>query len=654
VNHPARIALLLSCLLLMLFTATAAHAAAVWDPITDAEKALKTDPLDPGSGAIVLFKRGQIEVQERGGLNWITRIRTYARIKILNESGRDAANVSLWANKAYRLSGVEGRTILPSGEIVPLDGSKVFRTRAVESGKRFAIIKTTFTFPAVEPGAIIEYQLEEFVDGFFVRPWTFDTEDLSTLRATLQTLVGERLELAQFPLDTNISKLTYKASSSVLGTGKATQTDFEVSNIPPIRDEVYGSPFFDRAVRVIFNPRRFAMSGQILPVIMDWNGVAELVTEWYKEFEKGSKAASAKARELTSGITDPRKRAEAIYSYLQQNFSSTGILGVVITGTADEMFMDKRGDPEDLSALYVTMAKAAKVDANLVLLTPRDWEVLIPNFPNYSQIGRAIVRVNLQGGPVLIDPSDPAVAFGELPWSQNGVMALVVNGNKVQQITIPQPPADQNVFTAKVSSKIADDWKVASDVEVTLRGAEAADLRSEFLEESAADLQKHLADYLSFGLPEAEAANITHSELRDASQPLALKAQIRYEMVEAGGPAQVLLNPWVADRYRTPMFTSTQRRSPVQFDFLKKRASESVWTLPANIRVDRLPQEVKLDNDLGSYSHSCRQEGSTVTCLRTFELKKMTMSTTAEYLNGKQFFEEMARHDRDVIVLRQQ
>src|SRR5712691_7772557 len=96
-----------------------------WDPVTDAEKSMKTNPLDPGAGAVVLFKRGQIDVIEKSSLFWTTRIQTYVRIKVFNDAGRDAGNVSIDATKSVRISKIEGRTILPSGEIIPLDSSKV-------------------------------------------------------------------------------------------------------------------------------------------------------------------------------------------------------------------------------------------------------------------------------------------------------------------------------------------------------------------------------------------------------------------------------------------------------------------------------------------------------------------------------------------------
>src|SRR5580704_14427308 len=142
--------------LLIIFATLSIHlspaAASDWDPVTDAEKSMKANPLDPGAGAVVLFKRGQIDVVEKSSLFWTTRIQTYVRIKVFNDAGRDAGNVSVEATKFVRISRIEGRTILPSGEIIPLDSSKVFRGTAYTEGKNFAILQSSFTFPSVQPG----------------------------------------------------------------------------------------------------------------------------------------------------------------------------------------------------------------------------------------------------------------------------------------------------------------------------------------------------------------------------------------------------------------------------------------------------------------------------------------------------------------------
>jgi uncharacterized protein DUF3857 len=158
-----------------------AAAALDWDPVTDAEKNMKSNPLDPGAGAVVLFKRGQIDITEKSSLFWNVRTQIYVRIKVFTEAGRDAGNVSIDAPKFVRISHVEGRTILPSGEIVPLDASKVFQGKAYTEGKNFAIVESSFTFSSVQPGAIIEYQVEENEDSFYPDSWIFDTRGVGTL-----------------------------------------------------------------------------------------------------------------------------------------------------------------------------------------------------------------------------------------------------------------------------------------------------------------------------------------------------------------------------------------------------------------------------------------------------------------------------------------
>src|ERR1017187_10490216 len=77
-------------------------AAADWDPVTDAEKNMTSNPLDPGSGAVVLFKRGDVQVFRQNTSLWETKIIIYTRIKILTEAGHDAGNVAIEAPKVLR------------------------------------------------------------------------------------------------------------------------------------------------------------------------------------------------------------------------------------------------------------------------------------------------------------------------------------------------------------------------------------------------------------------------------------------------------------------------------------------------------------------------------------------------------------------------
>jgi len=640
---------LLLIVLALSFYGTSA-AASDWDPVTDAEKAMKSNPLDPGAGAVVLFKRGRIDVIEKTSLFWTTRMQSYVRIKIFNDAGRDAGNVSVEAFKDVRVSKIEGRTILPSGEIIPLDSSKVFTGKAYQSGKKFAILQTSFTFPSVAPGAIIEYQVEQTQDWFYPSPWIFDTENIGTLDSSLQVTIGPRLAMSQYPLDTTANKISIQRSETVQGS----QFNFSVKNLRPIQSEPYSLPFRDLATMILFTPRQLGFGGDVYPLIMKWDDVGTEVTREFNEMQKNDKMARDKAKELAGNLPDTRKKAETLYKYLQQNIASSDLAGVGLGRTADEAMSSKRANPDEVNALLVFMLKEVKVDAELVLVATQNWQTLIRGFPNFSQFSRIVTRINFKDGPVFADPADPGASFGELPWFDRGVLGLAVKGSKVQEAMIPAGSPEDNISSMKETVQVRKDWTAEGDAEVELKGSEAIELRDDLIDMAPEKTEKTLIDFFGYGHSDAEVSQIAHPEFRDSSQPLVLKAHVRETLTNELGPGELLLNPWMDDQYERPLFKAMVRHSAVKFNNPEKRVSTSTWQLAPEIKVEQLPKDVKVENDLGGFSHSCVQNGNAVTCTRTYYLKKTLLQTNVEYLNAKKFFDEIAKNDQEVVVLKGQ
>ncbi len=636
--------------LLLLFLHVSSVAAFDWDPVTDTEKNLTSNPLDPGSGAVVLFKRGRIDVEHPTSSLWQTRFSTYTRIKILTDAGRDAANVELESPKFLRLTKVEGRTILPSGEVVPLDASKVFHTIAYKSGKDFAELATSFAFSSAEPGAILEYQTEQVEDWFFPPAWIFDTHGLATLQSSLVTVVDANISMAQLPLGTTLNKISIAQKRISNGL----ETDFNVQNLRPVRDEPFESPYLDREVMVIFTPAEIVFSGQVIPVIKRWDDVAEQVTRMYANVTKTNKDAAAKAKELAEKVPDPRARAEVIYKYLQQNVTSTNLGGIVLGRSADEVLSSKRGDPDDINAVYATMLKEVKVDADLVLVATQNYQTLVKQFPNLSQFSRLIARVNLKDGPVFADAADSAAPFGDLPWFEKGVLGMAVKGSKLQEAPIPAGVADDNLSVSKFTLQLSSDLKASGDAEISLKGIDAMNLRGDLIGEQPAKVDERLTNFLGFGREDVQLSDLAVPDLKDTSQPFVLKAHLQHTIADEGGPGEVLLNPWIGDPVRTPVFRSTQRQSFILFEGAKKDVASITFRLPSGIEVEKLPAEVNIQGDMADFSHACTQSGDIVSCTRTFTLKKAVQTDPKGYPSVKTFFDEVAKHDQEVILLRKQ
>ena len=230
------------------------------------------------------------------------------------------------------------------------------------------------------------------------------------------------------------------------------------------------------------------------------------------------------------------------------------------------MISGKRGDPDEINAVFVTMLKEVKVDADLVLVATQNWQTLVKQFPDLNQLSRMFVRVNLKEGPVFADAADSAAPFGELPWFERGVPGMAVKGTKVQDVQIPAGSPDDNVSASKFSMQLDSDWKAEGDAEVDLKGAEAIDFRSDLMDETPDKAEQHLTEYFGLGHGDAVVSGVTHPDFRDTSQPLVVKAHVKHTVADEAGPGEVLLNPWMGDQYRSPAFKSTQRQSFILFE----------------------------------------------------------------------------------------
>jgi hypothetical protein len=216
---------------------------------------------------------------------------------------------------------------------------------------------------------------------------------------------------------------------------------------------------------------------------------------------------------------------------------------------------------------------------------------------------------------------------------------------------IPAGAPEDNVSANTSTMKVGKDWSLEGDEAMDLKGAEAIDFRGELVNQSPEKVDRMLSDIFAYGRSDAEVSNIVHPEFRDSSQSLVIKAHVRERATNDLGQGGLLLNPWMSDAFERPLFTSNARHSAVQFYFPEKRVSTTTWNLAPEIKVEQLPKDVKIENDLGDFSHSCAQTGDTVTCTRTYSLKKTLLKTNIEYINAKKFFDEIAKQDQEVMVL---
>src|SRR5437899_1805419 len=123
-----------------------------WQPVSQEELKMTSEPKAPGAPAIILYR----QVDRDDSASRTPHEFDYVREKIFTEEGGKYADVEIpFVKNVENIHGIKARTIRPDGTIVNFDG-KIYEKEIVKA-RGFKYLAKTFTLSDVQPGSIIEY-----------------------------------------------------------------------------------------------------------------------------------------------------------------------------------------------------------------------------------------------------------------------------------------------------------------------------------------------------------------------------------------------------------------------------------------------------------------------------------------------------------------
>jgi len=148
-----------------------------WLPVTPQDLQMKEVPGNPGASAIQLYFADYIDDDEQTEF-------FYHRIKILNDKGKQYADVEIEIPPEGSVGGIKARTIHPDGSIVDFTGKPFQKTLIKGRGIKF--LADTLTMPDVTPGSIVEYKYKVTWPGILTDNYWVVQHNLYTVKESLR------------------------------------------------------------------------------------------------------------------------------------------------------------------------------------------------------------------------------------------------------------------------------------------------------------------------------------------------------------------------------------------------------------------------------------------------------------------------------------
>ncbi len=572
-----------------------------WYQPTPQQLKMTTDPKAPNAAAVYLYREETVNDQEHPHT-------FYAVIKILTAGGKKWADVELPYDSSYaQLASIQGRTIEPDGAVVQFKGKpyqKLLFKGLTYGGNEAKVMEKVFTLPDVQVGSILEYRyILDYDSDTISAPQWFIQQPLFVHEAhyhfvpskdygdyTTTDAQGHK-NLANHLLYSGVLPKGAKVASGLDGY------DLVVKDIPALVNERDEMPMDSVSYRLQFYYTPFIDEKEF------WKYEGKTWSESVDKFARDSPVIQAAVSKLVSPGDSEAVKAQKLYEAVMKldntdytrvrSASENKAEGVKIKNAGD-IWEAKQGTSDELTELYIALARAAGLKAYAMRVCDRQNEIFEAAYLSWGQLDDDIAIVVINGKEVYLDPGDRFEDFGELAWIHTLTGGIRQTATGTELSTTPGDSYKGSVQDRIASLAISPDGRISGQVRVVDSGDFSLRLRHEVLEDGLtktkekeqarwnrlmpAGVQVKVDHFLGVSSPDAELM-----EILDVSGTIGTKAGnlriIPGNILEAGAK---------------PRFTSPTRKMPIDLGPEYMRHDVVTVTLPSNYKLQGLPKDGSL------------------------------------------------------------
>jgi len=570
--------------------AASAALADSWLPVAPEDLQMTSLPQAPGAPAVYLYK--QVDRDDNNNDESV-----YLRLKILTDEGRKYGNVEIRYVKGFESVGrIEARTLHPDGRIDTFNGAMYDKPLLEAHGAKY--LAKAFDLPAVEPGCIVEYRYTRRINAY---GWVWGShwilsEDLFTREAKF-SLIPNRYVSMRWSWPNGLPPGTVeprKEKGRVL---------LEVHDVPAFVTEDYLPPEDTLRYRVDFtyvNDPHLEKD----PVAF-WTKFGK---EAYHEVERfvDQRAAMQRAvAQVVQSDDSPEAKLRKIYARVQglRNLSyerarseeEKSSEGLKSARDVEDIWNHGYGTQEQLTWLFVALARAAGLPADAAHGSSRDRYLFDPRLMNFSQLNIPLAVVALGGRDLYLSPAVPYTPFGLVPWWATDVRVLRLTAAGGTWTTTPLPDASASRIEHKAALKLSS-GTLDGKLIVRFTGLEASWRRLAERDEDDTARREFLEREVEGSVPTGVNVKLTNQPAwSDSESELVAEYDLQIPGWAQGAGRRQLLPVGVFSNGERHTFEHTGRVHQIYFDFPYQHDDDVTIEVPAGWRVVSVPQAHTLD-----------------------------------------------------------
>lgn len=598
--------------------------------------AAKIEEQYPDSEAAIIFYNGFYNLKEDG--TW-TYSYTMA-VKLLKESATDRF-------KSFSDYFEEGRDIIsvrkasvyfPDGTVYPFQSSN-FRTVSPQSAEGFFAQASgvEYTFPILLEGAIIEYQIElkkekPFREDFFFPKWNIvNSYPIGSSEFYIEVPADKKLYYSTRNIDKKFSDPKIEKSTA------AVKYVWRLDDIAPVFAEPYMPSLYD------YMPQIKAA------LFADWNPVYDWLGPLYEERTQPDDLLIKKAKEITSGAKSEDEKIAALYHYVQRSIRYSAVkMGISSTWAgyhAGVTFDRKYGCCLDKAILFGAFLKAVGIESSVVLLDPNDMKKHNMDIPDID-FAHVITRIKKNGKDLFLDSTTYDYTYPYMHSLNYGTDALSVTDRETVNTGLPEKNEMNYSYDIKISTKNS----AYVLMKANFAGPSEGERREFFSSLSYPRRMSFLNSIIGSNSANAVLLGHMFMNMNSLTGPFgfSLEYMLGDYLINAGDLAIFGL-PDLEQSFSEGSLKT--REYPIDYTLPYTHNVSYTIQFPKNLKLEALPENIKLENKHAAYVFRCRPKPGLINCEGKTQINSKIIPVE-DYAQYREFLKRAVRHTREKIFFK--
>lgn len=643
-------------------------ARAQFQPVNPDELKMTSDPKAPGAPAVCLEFR---EIDN----DPLHSISIYARYKVLTEKGKELATVEIpYFAGAYHVAEIKARTIHSDGTIVPLTGNPndllSVKSGDMESGR------SVFNLPSVEVGSVLEYSFRiTYNENIYMPPsWPIQRQffihkahyQYTPFKDFMPPPFGPPAGFAgSFLMDGRgraINSLVWwqnlpeGVKLRTEGTTGAGYYAVDMTDVPPLPDEEWMPPLDSVRYRVQFYYKYESNVADF------WKTESALWSKDVDHFAEPTKAIRNAVDGIVASGDSDLDKAQKLYAAIQAldntNFSRQKSaselkeLKLKPPRRAEDTWKQKSGSANDLALLYLSMLRAAGLNAYAAIVTDRGDTVFDPGYMYFDQLSEMLVILDSGGKQIYLDPGEKMCPFGLLHWRHSGATGIRQSAHGLEMTTTAEQNYLANTVNRTGSVDVDQHGGVTGSFNFVFSGQAALRWRQEALRNDLSEVKRQFDEQLKSEFPSGVEAHVDHFLGLDRYDSN-LIAAVRIDGRLGSAMADRLVLPafFFTSLAPTGFVREEKRQTPVDMRFGDTVIDDVTYHLPPGYTVEGAPEDTSISwPNHAIYTAQIKSDPGQIDLVRSFA-RGFSLSPPTEYQDLRGFFQKVAASDQQQIVL---